>query len=247
MKLLNGFIALLITLTIVFCFVSTSEAYQSNEENNIATEVTDDEVSEDATEDKEPEYDSYILWEKYYQRLEAIQIGTISIPAYVNALGKKYFNEDDYPLFGLDPKALWTGAGAWCERKLRDIIRLYNMDYKKALKIASKKIAMIELFPYHSASFRLPSKVELDKIPSVQKLKEFVKGYVVEKAKREDAVLIATRSLKLWFSDDELEEYAACNNIVIYPPNLARSASLSEGSGGYKAIEKYLLNLLKRS
>jgi len=154
-------------------------------------------------------------------------------------------NKLDYPFMFLDPKCLWTGGGAWCERKLRDIVELFmdifKLSYRDALKELSKRIAMIELFPYHSASFDLPKGAKLDKIPSVEMIKKFVKDYVIEKAKRKDAVVVVTRSVKMWFEEKDIEDYKKNyhDNIVIYPANLARSASLSEGSEGYKKIEKF--------
>jgi len=164
----------------------------------------------------------------------------------VNTL-KQDINNLKYPFIGLDPKFMWTGAGVWCERKLRSIIDLfmlnYNYTYLEALSNLSKRIAIIELFPYHSSSFSLPRNLKFDEIESVKKMKCFVKGYVIEKAKSNRALVIVPRSVKSWFSEKELIDYNNFKeNIIIYDTKYARSASLSDNSIAFDKIKAFIKN-----
>jgi len=84
----------------------------------------------------------------------------------------------EFPFFCLNPDLAWSGPFRWWEPKLRPIIKLLignNMSYTSALKVLAKKIAVVELFPYHSRnSAKLKGVNEPNLMPSVRKAREFL-------------------------------------------------------------------------
>ncbi len=84
----------------------------------------------------------------------------------------------EFPFFCLDPNLAWSGPFRWWEPKLRPIIELLmaeGMSYPNALKLLAKKIAVVELFPYHSRkSAKLKGMNERNLMPSVRKAREFL-------------------------------------------------------------------------
>lgn len=145
-------------------------------------------------------------------------------------------HDSEYPLIWLNPRYLWTGGGTWLERKFKDIL-VFLVDtrgysYQDALKHLARKVAIIEMYPYHSQSLN-PSKSLQRGIVSRQIAKNFVKEYVVKKARDEKACIISLRRSKEW-------ELPSHNNIVIYGPGEARAASLSMKTAGAKKILEFL-------
>jgi hypothetical protein len=84
----------------------------------------------------------------------------------------------DFPFFCLNPDLAWSGPFQWWEPKLRPIIDLLiadKMSYPNALKLLANKIAVVELFPYHSRnSAKLKGINERNLMPSVRKAREFL-------------------------------------------------------------------------
>ncbi|OGJ60951.1 hypothetical protein A3A67_00840 [Candidatus Peribacteria bacterium RIFCSPLOWO2_01_FULL_51_18] len=115
------------------------------------------------------------------------------------------------PFLFLHPDFLWTGGGRYWEKRFaiiaKELLRKKKIAYKEALKLISEKVACIELFPYHSKKFSVSANT-LNQLPSSQKAKAFVQKYVIQRAKRREALLIV-RGNKFW----EIEESAP--NIVI--------------------------------
>jgi hypothetical protein len=124
----------------------------------------------------------------------------------------------------------------WWEKKLRDVIheiaaQKYNGNYRSALRSLSKRLACVELIPYHSVSFKDHSLIKL--LPSIKKAQEFVLTSLVHDAKVGKRTLIVTRQVRSW-------GLMKMPGVVIYEGGHTRGASLSKKSEGGKAIlERY--------
>ena len=145
---------------------------------------------------------------------------------------KQFNDKSKYPMFLLNPKYSWYAGFEYWEEKLRDIIDLLminkKMQYKEALRFVSKKIATVELLPYHSRNFGL-SENELSKFESVKLVREFAQKELVKLANNGEAIIIVIRKANHW----DIKEN---KNIIVYDKNEARGASLSSESRGGKAI-----------
>jgi hypothetical protein len=106
-----------------------------------------------------------------------------------------------------------------------------KVSYQNAMSILSKKLACLELIPYHSKSFGAGSL--LNKLPSVKVMRSYVQDIVIPRAKADKAIIIATRQVKMW----QLPEH---KNIVMYEGGETRSAHLTISSRGGQAIAKNL-------
>ncbi len=153
---------------------------------------------------------------------------------------KQEFKDEEYPLIWLNPKYLWTPGGQWTERKLKDLIchvkeTNENYSYSDALKHVSKKVAIIQLVPYHSKSFGLGKRMM--KMESVNRIKKFVKNDIIKKAEKDKACIIQTRSISEWNLNLHKDN---TKNIIIYDRGQRRSASLSEKSPAWEKMKEFI-------
>lgn len=150
-----------------------------------------------------------------------------------------YHAEENYPAFResliasirqekrghifLDPTWAWTSGFVWWESKLRDVARLiaserFDGHYGRALSDLSRRVASVELVPYHSFNFgtskRLASSLEACRFVANADPKR---------------TIIVTRSVSNWGLSD-------APNIIKYPASHARGASLGLLSAGGRAI-----------
>ncbi|MFP5208197.1 MAG: hypothetical protein ACLGRW_02795 [Acidobacteriota bacterium] len=156
--------------------------------------------------------------------------------ARLNANLQQLFDGDgaEYPFLFLDPQFCWHAGFQWWEKKLRNVIQRIAKkkcggNYREALQRLSKRLACIELVPYHSASFKHQHLIE-EKLPSIVRATEFVKNRLVDKAKAGKITLIVARGNHGWKLD------RASENLIIYKNGEERGASLSEKSRGGKAV-----------
>jgi hypothetical protein len=147
------------------------------------------------------------------------------------------FEGTEFPFIGLDPEYCWSAGFCWWEEKLRDVITIiaatkFNGRYLDALCDVSKRLAAVELVPYHSPSFiahRL-----ITNLPSVKVAVQFAQEVLLKAAKQGDKTVIVTRGAKLWGFRE------GTRNPIVYPRGLARGASLGRRTPGGKAIlERY--------
>ena len=142
------------------------------------------------------------------------------------------FREVDYPFLSLNPEYAWSGGFQWWEKKLRKIIRQIAIThcgnrYDNALKLLSRRLAAIEMFPYHSRTFKAGS--VLEQLPSVSAAREFIHG-LLPRAHANELSIIVTRSIRTV----GIEDHALVN----FDPKLVRSAPLGpETKGGLAIIE----------
>lgn len=126
----------------------------------------------------------------------------------------------------LDPNWAWTSGFTWWESKLRKVGRCiadhkFNGDYPKALACLSRRVACLELVPYHSVSFGTSRK--LTQIPSANAARRFAQQA------SEDRKVIVPRAVKDW-------DIGCGKHVITYDANQARSASLGPDSLGGRAI-----------
>jgi len=87
--------------------------------------------------------------------------------------------DDNYPFVYLNPKFCHTSGGEYWLRKFDNIIEklkvtLPRSTYEEILKLISRNICSLELFPYHSKNFKIGKKT-LGNLESVKRIKGFLK------------------------------------------------------------------------
>lgn len=141
-----------------------------------------------------------------------------------------------FPFTPLNPRNAWTPGGIYWIKKLNDLICWLvlerGMSHHKALQYLSKRIAVLQLIPYHSKATPRSLK-KLAALQSVQDAKTYLKNELVERAAKGKTLIIITRQVKRW-------GIKKSKNIVIYPRSARRLASLSEGSPAWEQM----LNML---
>lgn len=86
-----------------------------------------------------------------------------SVPRFRQAMLDNLYQRrasDEFPFVGLDPEFAWhTGFGYWADR-LGSVVGLIrqkrNDTYEEALRFVAQRVAVVQLSPYHSRTFRLP-------------------------------------------------------------------------------------------
>jgi hypothetical protein len=148
----------------------------------------------------------------------------------VRLILRQEFAKVEYPFLALNPEYAWTGGFQWWERKLRQVITRIAIDYCEndyaaALRFLSQRLAMIEIFPYHSRTFNAGSL--RSRLPSVQKATGFVRS-LLPRAEKGEITIIVTRAIRTIGIDD--------HELVNYDRRHARGASLGLETLGGKAI-----------
>ncbi|KUG09219.1 hypothetical protein [Solirubrum puertoriconensis] len=144
---------------------------------------------------------------------------------------------DAYPFFFLDPQFAWTAGGRWWQTKFRSIAgELANRNgcsLQKALEHISRHIACLEMYPYHSQSFREP-KVEL---ASKKLICQYVKDVLVPRALGDDAMIVAARRAAHW------QLPLSHKNIIQLSTGEARGAHMTMNTSSGRAILQKLQEL----
>ena len=108
----------------------------------------------------------------------------------------------------------------------------HQMTLPEALHFLSRRVAILELFPYHSSVGGLGKRL-LGGLRSVSLMRSFVRERLIPRAESGDALLIVTRQAQHW----GIEPTA---NVVVYNGAEARSAHLSPRSRGGLAMAERL-------
>jgi hypothetical protein len=144
----------------------------------------------------------------------------------------------EFPNLHFDPEFCWTGAYMWWERKFRSIARALihkrGGGYIDALRVLSSRVACIELFPYHSATFGGGKLV--GKLPSSKEAQAYLHRELLPRARRNEVSVIVTRHLRAWSIDDEPDR----QNIVRFTGAEARGAALGVRTRGGQEILRRL-------
>jgi hypothetical protein len=140
----------------------------------------------------------------------------------------------EFPFMFLDPDFCWHGGFRWWERKLRRVIKMiadnkFNGRYLDALRDISKRLASLELIPYHSASFGANSLIR--RLPSAQEIKRFAQAALAQDAQQAVKTIVVIRRARDW------DLHPKSINLVRYEgPAEAQAARLDPKSTGGKAI-----------
>ena len=153
---------------------------------------------------------------------------------------RQSFDGIEFPFLWLDPEFCWHGGFTWWEKKLRKVIRKiaekkFENRYRDALCHLSKRLACVELVPYHSPSFR--GHALIDELPSVKAAKQFVSDVLVRAAKRGEKTIIVTRQNTAWGLPARMTKNL--KNLVIYEGGQTRGASLGPRTAGGQAILRH--------
>lgn len=139
------------------------------------------------------------------------------------------------PFGELDPRFAWHGGYLWWHRKLAAVIRVLaerrSMSFAQARERLGRRLAAMELLPYHSASYPGSS---LERLPSVQLVRSFVHEVLVPRVRRGEATVIVARGARHW----RLPKH---RNIITYSGAESRAAHLSPESLGGRALLARLL------
>jgi hypothetical protein len=132
----------------------------------------------------------------------------------------------------LDPTWAWTSGFSWWEGKFRPLVQSFIRDdpsrtYFDTLTEITKRIAWIELVPYHSKSFRGGCNLASSNA---------AKKFVHELVDQEDRLVIVTRKVTDWGFGGADET----DNLVLYNSGEARGASLGPNSRGGQRIRQRL-------
>lgn len=142
----------------------------------------------------------------------------------------------------LDPQFNWHGGFKYWNGRLKGVIqelaKARGTSFEKSRVELGEKLSVIELFPYHSASF---DHKWLRRLPSVELAGEFVRETVSKRVKGGQAIVIAVRGLKYWdrYLPKSLTEG---QGIIRYPSRYAQAASFNPRgkSPGGRAILRHL-------
>lgn len=147
-------------------------------------------------------------------------------------------SKSDYPFLFLNPAVSWHGGFKWWNDKLSSVINsvaaTMGTDYASARHLVANRLASIELVPYHSETFGLPTRW-VEQLPSALLARRYLHDVLAPRAKNRDVRVVVTRQVERW----GLEEQPF---MTLYPTSHARGASLSTDSAGGKAILKAILS-----
>ena len=163
--------------------------------------------------------------------------GEYRVPDYRSALLDNLKQARGNSFLSLDPQFSWHRGFDYWHAKLKDVISDFahqkGLPYGRARKFFQSRIAALELVPYHSVKFSVPTGVS-NSLRSVRLARAFVQEELLPRAKNGDCLLVVTRAAKHW-------QLSAHRNVIIYGATEARSAHLSPNSRGGLAILKFLL------
>ncbi|MDZ4386582.1 MAG: hypothetical protein U0998_05090 [Moraxellaceae bacterium] len=161
------------------------------------------------------------------------------VTAYREALMRNLhqsFRSDDLPFLFLDPKYAWHGGFTWWQGKLAQVIQSLSQSRKcsfaEAQRYISLNLASIELVPYHSKSFKAPSRF-IEDLESAKLARHFVNHHVLPRVRNKEAIVIVTRRVNEWGLTER-------DGVILYDKNQARGAHLSLASKGGRAILEFL-------
>jgi hypothetical protein len=146
------------------------------------------------------------------------------------------------PFSPLDPKWHWTAGGQWWNRLFREIIAAFRekkkVSHAEAASIISRRIAALELIPYHSTDSSHVAALA-KRLKSTALAKKYLRDVVIPKAEKGDALVVIVSSYKLWDIRPGLPN-------VVYPPKKKGPKAHLSMKSGY-AGDQILKWLLTRS
>lgn len=138
----------------------------------------------------------------------------------------KQNDKNPYPFFYLDPKNCNHPGYAYWKNKFKTIIDELNCE--NAIEIIAKKVAIIQLVPYHSQKVKLTKKI-ISSLKSVKEIIKFIEDINTDDSKQ----FIVVRQAKNWGLNSK-------ENVLIYNRFQARGGHLSINTEGGKKIKEIL-------
>lgn len=139
---------------------------------------------------------------------------------------------DGFSFFPLNPRFCYGGSYDYWRNKLAGILNALRRDtgisLPDALNLLSRRLAILELFPYHSSVGKMPNRI-LRRLRSVGLVRRFVTEHLLPRARSGDALIVVTRQARQWALVKE-------PGVVVYGTTEARSAHLTPNSKGGMAI-----------
>ena len=106
-----------------------------------------------------------------------------------------------YPFYPFDPKFRDTGAGKWWLSRTREIQSALGGNIEKM----AQRMMVIEWFPYHSLSFRVP---RVSPCPS-----QYYSFHLVREMLKKNVLVVGMRAKRLWLEEvDALGEIQFLKN-----------------------------------
>ena len=137
----------------------------------------------------------------------------------------------------LQPDSSWRGGFQYWHGKLSalatQLTQSTGQSLPEAFDLIRRNLAIIELAPYHSATFGLPNSL-LTQLRSVRLAQDYVRTVVAPRAINGDATIIVTRRAKLWNIEPS-------ERVVVYKGSESRGAHLGPTTRGGAAILEALL------
>ncbi len=167
------------------------------------------------------------------------------VPSFQQALRdnlRQEHKDGDIPLLFLDPQFAWHGGFGYWDQKLRGVIEEFAAS--KCISLADaratlgRKLAVVQLVPYHSAVFGLSPKA-LKQLPSVRLAQDFGRQTVSERVRAQKAIVIVLRQVQTW-NPYLRAKHREKEGVIRYEPAEAIGASLSPKSRGGRAILRHL-------
>lgn len=163
--------------------------------------------------------------------------GQYERPGFEKALLRNLSQQNVTGLMGLDPQFAWSAGFQYWNKKLGDLIRALkehrNSSFAEARAYLASAIASIELMPYHSPKFGIPRRY-LNKMKSVQLVRELVQDELLPRAQKGKCLLIVTRKARFWGIRQSPP------NVIVYKAGEAQAAYLNRKSRGGKRILEFL-------
>lgn len=141
-------------------------------------------------------------------------------------------NHASHPNLFLNPEFSWHSGFAYWHGKFRELIAkhaaAHSCSLAESLRVFSQSVAFLELYPYHSESFRLPHSVT-SQLRSAKLAHSYAHEVLLPRARRGEVLLLVTRQARAW-------GLIADPNVIVYSRGEARGAHLTPRSRGGEAI-----------
>jgi len=156
------------------------------------------------------------------------------------------FTGIDYPVLELDPSFWWTGGSEYKRSKLSDYLedeQIWNKLNPESdpYRWLVNNLAVLQLYPYHSESFDFTVDLEKMMETSKNKMVQFVKNELMERAQNEDIMVFCMRSVDHWGIEDQAD---SIDNVIIFPTNSRRGASISYNTDQGERLRGYVYRQL---
>ncbi len=154
-----------------------------------------------------------------------------TVPQYRRAL-RRELKQANGPTVFLNPRFSWHSGFMYWYRKLKGLISSFEKRHaigpRKALNFFATRVAVLELVPYHSASFGLPNRI-LGELSSVRLAQRYVSQVLLPLARAGKITLIVARAGARWNLHNR-------RGVVVYNRGETRAAHLTASSRGGKVI-----------